>query len=83
MAFPLPLLMVRISGSEVEQQQFIRSLPQLLNPLNVSVLAWALLHDVSLGEFDANLNTVGVLTREGRKKAAFAELETLGGSRRR
>ena len=70
------------SGSEIEQQQFIRRLPELLNPMNVAVIAWALLHDVGLEEFDANLNTVGLLTRQGQRKPAFAELQRLHDNRR-
>jgi hypothetical protein len=65
------------SGSETEQQRFVQKLPVLLQGMNVSVVAWALLHDVGLAAFDADLNTVGLLTREGRKKAAFEAFEQL------
>ena len=71
------------SGSEKEQRQFIRALPSLLDGVNVSVLAWALLHDVRLEEFDANLNSVGLLTAEGRRKPAFDAFEKLHASTRR
>ena len=40
----------------------------LLKQVNVSVVAWALLHDIELAEFDTNLNTVGLITKRGRKK---------------
>lgn len=59
------------SGSEREQVEFIKRLPELLRHVNVSVIAWALLHDVNLAEFDDNLNTVGLLTHDGRKKSGF------------
>ncbi len=66
------------TGSEEEQAAFIRKLPRLLEGINVKVLAWALLHDVGLAEFDANLNTVGLATIGGDKKIgydAFRELK--------
>ncbi len=59
------------SGSEREQVAFIERLPRLLLQVNVSVVAWALLHDVALAEFGADLNSVGLLTRDGRKKPGF------------
>lgn len=64
-------------GSEEEQQQFIRALPQLLDGVNVTVVAWALLHDVGLEEFDENLNSVGLVTSDGRRKPAFADFRRL------
>lgn len=69
----------RGSGNEQEQHQFVRALPELLKAVNVSVVAWALLHDVGLEAFDANLNSVGLITADGRRKpgfAAFRELHT-------
>jgi hypothetical protein len=36
-----------------------------------------LLHDVRLEEFDANLNSVGLVTASGRPKPAFADFEKL------
>lgn len=59
------------SGNELEQAQFVQALPQLLGGVNVSVVAWALLHDVGLEVFDANLNSVGLATVDGRLKPAF------------
>lgn len=65
------------SGSEVEQQAFIQRLPKLLDRVNVSVIAWALLHDVDLAEFDANLNSVGLITNSGQKKPGYTEFKKL------
>jgi len=65
------------SGNEQEQRQFIRALPGMLRGVNVSVVAWALLHDIGLEEFDANLNSVGLMTTRGRRKPAFADFENL------
>lgn len=59
------------AGNESEQRDYIGRLPELLESVNTSIVAWALLHDVNLDEFDENLNTVGILTNEGRKKLAF------------
>ena len=69
-------------GSEQEQRQFVRALPELLSGVNVSVVAWALLHDVGLEEFDANLSSVGLVTASGRPKPAFADFEKLHASSR-
>ncbi len=65
------------SGNEHEQQAFIRRLPELLNRMNVSVIAWALLHDVDLAQFDANLNTVGIVTSNGQRKMGFEAFKGL------
>jgi hypothetical protein len=65
------------SGNEREQQAFIRRLPELLSRVNVSVIAWALLHDVGLAGFDANLNTVGLVTNNGRRKIGYEEFKAL------
>lgn len=65
------------SGSEREQQDFIRRMPELIRPLNVSVIAWALLHDVNLDVFDANLNSVGLIKITGRKKSGYHEFKAL------
>lgn len=67
------------SGNELEQVLFIKRLPELLRQVKVSVLAWALLHDVNLAEFDANLNTVGLLGHGGRKKPGHDAFRELGG----
>jgi hypothetical protein len=56
------------TGSEQEQADFIRRLPGLLKEINFNIVAWALLHDVSLTEFDANLNTVGLVRNNGQRK---------------
>ena len=69
-------------GSEQEQRQFVRALPELLSGVNVSVVAWALLHDVGLEVFDANLNSVGLVTASGRPKPAFADFKKLHASTR-
>ena len=69
-------------GNEREQRQFIQSLPALLSGVNVSVVAWALLHDVGLKEFDANLNSVGLVTTKGRRKPGFTAFEILHASTR-
>jgi hypothetical protein len=45
--------------------------------VNVSVVAWALLHDVGLAEFDANLNTVGLVTNNGQRKIGYEEFKAL------
>jgi hypothetical protein len=65
------------SGSESEQLAYIRRLPALLKQVNVSVVAWALLHDIKLAEFDANLNTVGLITSSGKKKPGYRKFEDL------
>jgi len=59
------------TGNEAEQKYYIRRLPELLETVNTSIVAWALLHDVNLSEFDANLNTVGIVSNSGREKPAF------------
>ena len=68
------------NGSEAEQQAYIRRLPKLFGRVNVSVIAWALLHDVGLAEFDANLNTVGLVSRNGQKKSGYTDFKNLHGS---
>lgn len=65
------------SGTELEQRQFVRDLPGLLDGVNVSVVAWALLHDVGLEEFDDNLNSVGLITTDDRRKPAFDDFRKL------
>ena len=67
----------RSSGNEIEQQAFIQQLPELLDHINVSVIAWALLHDVELAEFDAELNTVGLITNSGQKKPGYFDFKKL------
>lgn len=64
-------------GTELEQRQFVKNLPELLDGVNVSVVAWALLHDVGLEEFDDNLNSVGLMTSDGRPKPAFDDFRKL------
>ncbi len=65
------------TGNEAEQKDYIKRLPKLLETVNTSIVAWALLHDVNLNEFDADLNTVGLLTSEGRRKPAFDVFKSL------
>jgi len=63
------------TGSEEEQVTFIQRLPGLLQGINISVVAWALLHDVGLAAFDENLNTVGLATRAGQRKKGYLAFE--------
>lgn len=65
------------SGDEHEQQAFIRRLPGLLNRVNVPVIAWVLLQDVDLAEFDADLNTVGLVTSYGQRKIGYEAFKAL------
>jgi hypothetical protein len=65
------------SGSEAEQLAFIERLPALLKGINLVGLEWALLHDVQLGAFNADLNTVGVRYVDGRAKPGYEALRTL------
>jgi len=65
------------SSNASEQKIFITRLPQLLKSVNTSIVAWALLHDVNIGEFDANLNSVGLLTSKGKRKIAFEAFKSL------
>jgi len=67
----------RGSGNEKEQRQFTRKQPKMLKGVNVSVLAWALLHDVGLEVFDADLNTVGSITIDGKRKPGFKVFKKL------
>jgi hypothetical protein len=59
------------SGSEAEQVAFIKRLPNLLKGIHLEGMDWALLHDVQIGAFDADLNTVGLRYRDGRPKPGF------------
>jgi len=59
------------TGSEAEQTAFIRRLPDLLKGINLVGIEWALLHDVKLDVFDANLNTVGLRYRDGKIKPGY------------
>jgi len=65
------------SGSEAEQVAFLRRLPALLKGFNLVGFEWALLHDVQIGSFDANLNTVGLRHRDGRAKPAYDAFRAL------
>jgi len=65
------------SGSETEQVEFIERLPALLKGINLVGFEWALLHDVQIGSFDANLNTVGLRHRDGRAKPAYDRFRSL------
>ncbi len=59
------------TGSDAEQVAYIQRLPALLTGINVKVVAWALLHDVGVAAFGADLNTVGLLTRTGERKPGY------------
>jgi hypothetical protein len=65
------------TGSEDEQAAYIRRLPELLKGSTVKVIAWALLHDVGLAEFDADLNTAGLVTRDGKRKKGYDAFTSL------
>ena len=65
------------SGSEAEQVAFLKRLPALLKGFNLVGFEWALLHDVQIGSFDANLNTVGLRYRDGRPKPAYDAFRAL------
>ncbi|MFL6623421.1 MAG: hypothetical protein ACJ8NR_12580 [Sulfurifustis sp.] len=65
------------SGNEAEQLAFLRRLPALMKGIHLAGLEWALLHDVQLGAFDANLNTVGLRYRDGRPKPGYDAFRTL------
>lgn len=65
------------SGSAAEQVAFIRRLPELLRGMNVVGLDWSLLHDVGLAEFDADLNTTGLITSRGVRKPGYQAFERL------
>ena len=43
----------------------------------MSVVARALLHDVALNEFDANLNPVGLASKTGQKKTGHTDFKNL------
>ncbi|MDH5181712.1 MAG: hypothetical protein OEY07_18775, partial [Gammaproteobacteria bacterium] len=65
------------SGSELEQVLYIARLKDLLNAVDVEILAWALLHDVNLGEFNANLNSVGLIYQGGNFKPGLKAFDDL------
>jgi len=65
------------SGNVQEQVQYISLLPTLLKDVDVEVLAWALLHDVDLSEFDANLNTAGLIQSNGQFKLGLKAFDDL------
>lgn len=68
-------------GTEAEQVRFIERLPGLLRGMHVVGVEWALLHDVDHSAFDANLNTVGLLTGAGRAKPGLDAFRALRGAR--
>jgi len=53
--------------TEIEQHPVIKRLLGLLKNMNISVMAWVLLHYVNLGVLNENLNTVGIFTNKGKK----------------
>ncbi len=59
------------TGGEAEQVAFLKRLPRLLRGINLVGLEWALLHDVQVGAFGADLNTVGLRYRDGRSKRSY------------
>jgi hypothetical protein len=63
---------------ELEQVAYIRRLPELMKDVNISIIAWALLHDVNLDEFSEHLNTVGLVKRNGEKKPGYEAFMELG-----
>lgn len=65
------------SGSEAEQLAFIERLPGLLKGINLVGLEWALLHDVDVGAFDADLNSAGLRRRDGRPKPGYEAFKRL------
>jgi hypothetical protein len=65
------------SGSEAEQQQFVRRLPELLAELAPKVTAWTLLHDVKHPAFGPSLATGGLLTAAGKPKPALEAWKSL------
>jgi hypothetical protein len=65
------------SGTEAEQVGFIERLPDLLKGINLAGLEWALLHDVQIGAFDADLNTVGLRHHDGRPKPGYGVFRAL------
>jgi hypothetical protein len=67
------------SGSEAEQLDYLERLPALLKGINLVGFEWALLHDVQIGSFDANLNTVGLRYRDGRPKPGYGAFRALTG----
>jgi len=68
------------AGSETEQIRFIRRLPELLRNVRVIGVDWALLHDVDHPAFDANLNSVGLIRRDGRRKPSYDAFRSLRGA---
>lgn len=65
------------TGSEAEQVACLERLPGLLKGINLIGIEWALLHDVQIGSFDANLNTVGLRYRDGRPKPGYDRFRSL------
>lgn len=70
------------SGTETEQAAFLRGLPGRMREVRPALIAWSLLHDVDIPQFDANLGTTGLITPGGRKKPAFHEFRALNAGRR-
>ncbi|MGH7165894.1 MAG: hypothetical protein ACREIS_10275 [Nitrospiraceae bacterium] len=64
-------------GSDPEQVLFIERLPQLMQGINDKIIAWALLHDVSIPQFGADLNTVGLVRSNGERKAGYMTFQEL------
>jgi hypothetical protein len=66
------------SGSDQEQASYIRRLPDLMKEVNVKIIAWALLHDVAVEEFNEDLNTVGLVAGNGARKPGYEAFMELG-----
>jgi len=61
----------RGSGSEESQRAFIQRLPELMQDVKPSVVAWSLLHDVRLPGLGEDLGSTGLLSNNGSKKVGF------------
>lgn len=53
-------------------------MPELMKEVNVKIIAWALLHDVAVEEFNEDLNTVGLVARNGARKPGYEAFRELG-----
>ena len=67
----------RATGNQSEQMAFLRRLPDLYRGMRIEMIAWSLLHDVNLSEFDDNLNATGLILSNGKPKPALQEFHDL------
>jgi hypothetical protein len=65
------------SGTEAEQVEFIKRLPELMTRVQPKVLAWSLLHDVDSSALGGDLATTGLLTKDGRAKPGYQAFRAL------